>query len=81
MAMSPQIVGTAFLYPGITPSEKDRGQDDSDCDHGPETSSIAFSVAALGDIPFRYVFHRLDHDNGIVDDQADGSTRQTRKVY
>ncbi len=40
---------------------------------GPETSSMALKAASLGDNPlFDMVLHRLDHDNGVIDDQADG---------
>ena len=40
---------------------------------GPETSSMAFFVASLGDRPFSYVvLHRLDDDNSVIDDEADG---------
>ena len=40
---------------------------------GPETSSIALRVASFGDKPFfNMMFHRLDHDDRIVDHQADG---------
>ena len=40
---------------------------------GPDTSSIAFSVASRGGMPFfDVVLHRLDDDDRIVDDEADG---------